>query len=64
MKLPKKVRWTHHYGFRHGEWSTVIGTEMYKPSDNLERRVYKVKYDDGLIDYIPVSEKQYLEFQY
>lgn len=64
MELPNKVRWTHHYGFRHGEWSTVLGTEMYKPSNNEPRMVYKVQYDDGLMDYIPVSEEANLEFQY
>jgi len=48
---------THHYCFRHGEPSEIIGVVMCK-SDNHSKSilVYEVEYSDGVKDLVPVSE--------
>lgn len=51
---------THTYAYRRddGELPLVVSIVMYKPTENLDKRVcYKVKYlSDGFIDYVPISE--------
>lgn len=48
---------THHYCFRHGIPSEIIGVVMGKPDKNSKPRLaYKVEFSDGVVDFVPVSE--------
>jgi len=49
-----KIRWTHRYSFRSGEFGSVIGLVFIKSVDYPKRLCYTVLYDDGVIDYIPI----------
>ena len=52
-----RIRGVHPYSFRSGEWATVVG--VAKCSDNRfpeGRQCYKVRFDDGVIDYWLISE--------
>ena len=58
---PVSIRWTHSFGFRAGEWATIIGVSMAEP-DGLEPRLcYSVMYQDGTYDSIPVSDSDNYE---
>ena len=61
QKFPKKekvyVVGTHHYCFRAGEPSEIVGVKMGQPDEKSKLRlVYEVEYSDGFIDEICVSE--------
>lgn len=48
---------THHYCFREGEPSEIIGVKMGQPDKKAKPRlVYEVEYSDGMIDEVCVSE--------
>lgn len=48
---------THHYCFRAGEPSLIVGVKMGKPDEKSEPRlVYEVEYSDGAKDQICASE--------
>lgn len=60
---PVSIRWTHSFGFRAGEWATIIGVSMAEP-DGLEPRLcYSVMYQDGTHDSIPVSDSDNYEIR-
>jgi hypothetical protein len=50
----KRIRATHHYAFRSGEWAELVGT-MDDPETG--RRCYAVKFPDGETDWWPVDDK-------
>ncbi|GEM_PF-4464522 len=56
-----RIRGTHSYSFRSGEWAEIIGTQMRKPVNLPERPVYIVEYEDGFIDYIAISDIEHYE---
>ena len=60
-EFPKKEKvylvGTHHYCFREGEPSEIIGVKMGQPDKKAKPRlVYEVEYSDGMIDEVCVSE--------
>ena len=60
-QYPVAIRWTHSFGFRAGEWASIIGVSMAEP-DGLEARLcYSVMYQDGTYDSIPVSDSDNYE---
>ena len=62
-QYPVSIRWTHSFGFRAGEWATIIGVSMAEP-DGLEPRLcYSVMYQDGTYDSIPVSDSDNYEIR-
>lgn len=50
----QRIRGTHPYVFRSGEWAELVGT-MDDPE--TDRRSYAVKFDDGAVDWWPVSDE-------
>ena len=66
---PARIRGIHRYHYRAGEWADLIGVEMVTPNISgsgvslAERAAFVCKYDDGHIDYIPISDLQYCEIE-
>lgn len=58
-----QVTWTNGAGYRFGEYATIIGIQMVVPTGLEPRLCYVVKYSDGFIDYIPISEASNLDFK-
>jgi hypothetical protein len=61
QEFPRKekvyVASTHHYCFRRGEPSEIVGVKMGQPDKKSKPRlVYEVEYSDGVRDEICVSE--------
>ena len=57
-----KIRGTHQYSFRSGQWANVIGVCFIVPNPNLDSRLaYIAQYPDGEIDYIPVCDSSNYE---
>lgn len=55
--LPLRIRGVHPYVFRSGEWATVVGVaKCCSESFPDGRQCYKVRFDDGVIDYWLISE--------
>lgn len=55
------IRWTQSFGFRAGEWASIIGVIMAEPKDCKPRLCYSVMYKDGTYDSIPVSDSDNYE---
>lgn len=53
---PARIRGTHHYAFRSGEWADIIGVRICTPDSLSERPAYECRYQDGKIDYIAISD--------
>ncbi len=53
---PVLIRWVHPFGFRSGQWADITGVSMAKPNDLEPRLCFTVKYEDGVIDSIPISD--------
>ena len=51
-----KIKGTHHHSFRHGEWAHIIGVKICKIEGLEPRPCYQCLYDDGLVDYIAISD--------
>lgn len=48
---------THPYAFRSGEAAEIVGVKTVFPKNGrTPRPCFEVKYQDGVIDYTPVSE--------
>lgn len=60
-QYPVSIRWTHSFGFRAGEWATIIGVSMAEPVGCEPRLCYSVMYQDGTYDSIPVSDSENYE---
>lgn len=50
----KRIRGTHPYVFRSGEWAQLVGTQ---DDPETGRRNYAVKFPDGAVDWWPVDDK-------
>lgn len=50
-----RIRSTHRYGFRTGEWATLRGTAAL-PVRGEDRPCYLVEFSDGVTDFWPVSD--------
>ena len=51
-----RIRGTHHYSFRTGEWAEILNVVVCKPKGLNERAAFECRYDDGKLDYIPVDD--------
>lgn len=62
-KYHSRIRYTHPYGFRKGEWATITGVLVLKPRGLGERMCYRVVFDDGVEDYIALADQCNFEVQ-
>lgn len=63
---PARIRGMHRYHFRTGEWAKLIGVEIATPDGPVslpERAVFVLEFDDGKIDYIPISDLEHCEIE-
>lgn len=51
-----KIRGTHPYSFRSGEWAKVKGIAMIQPDWVEPRLAFICEYADGVIDYMAVDD--------
>lgn len=51
-----RIRGTHHYSFRSGEWAEILNVVVCKPKGMEERAAFECRYEDGKLDYIPVDD--------
>lgn len=51
-----QIQAKHRYGFRSGEWASLMGCVMVQPEGEEFRLCYFVAFPDGVTDYWPVSE--------
>jgi hypothetical protein len=51
-----KVKGLHPYTFKAGEWGTVIGVVQETPQDLPTRDCLRVRYEDGIVDIVPISD--------
>lgn len=58
-----RIRYTHPYGFRKGEWATITGVTILNPRGLGERLCYQVVYDDGFKDHIALADQCNFEVQ-
>lgn len=57
-----KIRGTHHYSYRSGEWAMVMGVVFVQPDPRLETRpAYLVQYEDGKTDHIALYDRENYE---
>ena len=57
-----RIRGTHHYSFRSGEWALVVGVVFVTPNPRLEPRpAYIVQYADGRTDHIALYDRENYE---
>jgi len=61
-ETPLMIRGNHRYSFRSGEWAEVIAVKMITPEGSDPRACFECLYEDGFIDYIPVSDNKNYEF--
>ena len=54
--LNAKIRGTHPYSFRNGEWAQIVAVVVYTPEGNPARPAFRCLYDDGVTDYIAVRD--------
>ena len=62
-KYHSRIRYTHPYGFRSGEWATITGIIILKPRGLGERMCYQVTFDDGVDDIIALADQCNFEVQ-
>lgn len=51
-----RIRYTHHYGYRRGEWATITGVVTLNPRGLGYRLCYSVVYPDGEKDFIAICD--------
>jgi len=56
-----RIRGTHQYSFRAGEWGEIIAVKISQPEKLEPRVVFVVLYDDGMADTIPLSDSENYE---
>lgn len=61
--MPVKTRGSHAAIFRYNEWAELIGVVIIPQPSGEQRLCYKVRFDDGVIDYRPVSDANNYEFK-
>ena len=61
--MKAKIRGTHPYSFRPGEWAQITGVRMVTPDGLHERAVFQVEYDDGFIDGIAIEDSDNYEIK-
>ncbi len=44
------------YFFRTGETAKIVGTKIVTPENSTPRLCFKVRYSDGLIDYVALQD--------
>lgn len=61
IKCPARIKGTHHYSFRPGEWAVITGVVNVTPEGLSQRPAFECEYEDGCVDYIAISEKAHYE---
>ena len=56
-----RIRGTHAHSFRSGEWAKIMTVKMCAPNGLVARPAFKCIYEDGRVDYIPVSDTENYE---
>jgi len=57
-----KIRGTHHYSYRSGEWGLIVGVVFVTPDPRLEPRpAYVVQYEDGKTNHIALYDRDNYE---
>lgn len=51
-----RIRYTHQYGYRRGEWATITGVVTLNPRGLGYRLCYSVVYPDGEKDFIAICD--------
>jgi hypothetical protein len=52
-----KLLGTNRYAYRNGESARITGVYQVRPHLGADPRMcYQIQYDDGVIDYVPLSE--------
>ena len=51
-----KIRGTHPYSFRSGEWAEILTIQMTVLESGEARAVFKCVYNDGVVDYIAMLD--------
>jgi hypothetical protein len=51
-----RIRKTHRYGFRSGQWAVLRGTASLPGFPEGDRDCYLVEFDDGVTDFWPVRD--------
>jgi len=55
----------HRYCFRAGEKCEIVGVEYVQPSEDAEYRLaYKVKYEDGIFDWVAFTDVETGNWEY
>jgi hypothetical protein len=49
----------HRYGFRAGTPATIVGVEEVTPPGSPPRFCYKVRFEDGKEDFVPMNETEH-----
>ena len=52
----RRIRLTHHYGYRRGEWANITGVVTLNPRGLGYRLCYSVVYPDGEKDFIAICD--------
>ena len=58
---PAFIRGINVYSFRRYEWAELIGVRIVTPGDHEPRPCYMVLYEDGFIDYLPITDHECYE---
>lgn len=56
-----KIRGTHPYTFRCGEWANIIAVKIGTPGALESRPCFIIEFEDGEIDSIPVYDQENYE---
>ena len=56
-----EIRSTHVRGFRTGVWGTIVGVREVTPVGRVKRLCYVIEFDDGVADYVPISDMENYE---
>ena len=56
-----KIRGTHAYSFRTGEWAKILTVKIVMLENGEARAVFQCIYDDGTVDYIAMLDSDNYE---
>jgi len=54
--MAAKIRGTHKYSFRVGDWANIIGVKIGTPKGLEPRPCFLIEFADGQIDSIPIHD--------
>ena len=53
---PAKIRGTHRYSFRKGEWAKIVGVSLVINDGGTTNLCFNILYDDGFVDYMVIDD--------